>query len=192
MQSIEELKRDVEELRQKVRQDRIARGVPEEPPEDFVSVAMATILIERCKPLFQYVAKYSQLCSEGNQVLPTNFEIFDRYTGDLTLISHSICLLQTAFATGMSLAKRYMLESADYTDASEYVRRLGKALNLARTGFEMKLDHAAYDHTLSVELLGGIRKEAKEEYERLKSDEAFLNAEVQRYREHYESIKHLF
>ena len=192
MRSTVRLKSELEELKKQVRQNRIARGVPEEPPEDFVSVAMTKVLIEQCKPLFQYVAKYTQLCSEGNQVLPANVEIFDRYTEYLMLISHSKCLLQTAFATGMSLAKRYMLESADYTDASEYVRRLGQALNLARTGFEMKLDHAAYRHDVSVELLGGLRKEAKDEYDRLQADEAFIKAEVQRYMEHYESIKHLF
>lgn len=192
MQSIEQIRRDVEELRQLVRQDRLARGVPEEPPEDFVSVAMATILIERCKPLFQYVAKYTQLCSEGNQILPANVEIFDRYTEYLILISHSKCLLQTVFATGMSLSKRYMHEADEYSSASEYVRRLGQELNLARTGFEMKLDHAAYRHDVSVELLGGMRKEAKDEYNRLQADEAFFNAEVQRYMEHYDLIKHLF
>ncbi|MGG4467221.1 hypothetical protein ABER68_04180 [Paenibacillus alvei] len=191
MQSIEEIRRDVEELRQKIRQDRIARGVPEEAPEDFVSEAMTTVLIERCKPLFQYVAKYTQLCSQSNQVLHANVEIFDRYREYLTLIDNAKSD-QNTFAIGLSIAKRYMLESDDYTDASGYVRRLGQALNLARLGFEMKLDHAAYRHDVSVELLGGMYKEAKDEYDRLQADEAFLKAEVKRYMEHYESIKHLF
>lgn len=187
MQTIEQLKRDVEELRQKVCQDRIARGVPEEPPEDFVSEAMTSVLIERCKPLFQYVAKYTQLCSDGNRVLPANVEIFERYADYLTLIRNSKSR-QSFFAMGMNTAKNYMSEADQYSDASEYVRRLGMALSLAKLGFEMTIDQATYNHRISAEM----RKEAEAEYKRLKADEAFLIAEVHRYMQHYESIKHLF
>lgn len=191
MSDIKRMKADIREARERIRQDRIARGVPEEPWEDFVSEAMTTVLIERCKPLFQYVAKYTQLCSEGNQVLPINVEIFDRYTDYLTLINYAKSR-QNMFATGMALAKKYMLASDQYPSVSEYVRHLGQALSLAKLGFEITLDHATYNHRLSVEMLNEIRTETKVEYNRLQADEAFFNAEVQRYFKHYATVMHLF
>ncbi|MCM3032838.1 hypothetical protein [Niallia sp. MER 6] len=191
MRSTEQLKSELEELKKQVRQDRIARGVPEETPEYFVSEAMTTVLIERCKPLFQYVAKYTQLCSDSNQVLPASLEIFEKYANYLTLIRYSKSR-QNCFATGMSLAKRYIDKSDQYAGASEYVRRLGMALSIAKLGFEMTLDQATYNHRLTTEMLKEIRRESEVEYKQLQADDALFNAEAQRYMEHYESIKHLF
>lgn len=190
MSTRDELEKEINESYERMRQERMVRGLPENLPEAFVSIAMTTVLIERCKPIFQYVAKYTQLCSDSRQMIPVDISIFDRYSDYFSLLRFSKSRLNV-FATGIQLTKKYMSEADDISSVGEYVRRLGTALNLAKLGYEVPLYQSTYNHREDKEENAKLLAKAAEEYEHLTTDEAFFNAEVERYLAHYESIKRL-
>ena len=61
-----ELKAEVEYLIEQTRKDRLERGLPDKPPENFVPLAMAWTMYERCDPLFKFAIRYAQLCDQAN------------------------------------------------------------------------------------------------------------------------------
>src|SRR5690625_7116023 len=64
-----ELKQEVDYLIEQTRKDRLERGLPEKQPADFVSLAMAWTMYERCDPLFKFAIRYAQLCDQANEIL---------------------------------------------------------------------------------------------------------------------------
>jgi len=152
MADIEKMKLDMLEMRKHIDGD---------IPKDFVSDAMAFALMERCKPLFKYVTRYAKLCGESNQILPVNADVFNEYESYLALINRAVST-RKVFAKGLLTVKNRFKESESYP-ASQYAYSLGLAISLAKLGYDLPL-----------------RENAKE-YERLKTDEAYFNAEVERY-----------
>lgn len=152
MTDITKMKADIKEWRENGR----------EPKEYFVSEAMAAVLVERCKPLFRYVTRYARLCGDANEILHANIEAFSKYENYLALIRRSECH-RKMFAVGLTSAKNRMVEAQDYSSASRYAYSLGLALTLAKFGYEVNF------------------RGDSAEYERLKTDEAYFNAEVERY-----------
>jgi hypothetical protein len=187
MSDIEKMKKEIAEWKA----DRVARGLPPSPPEPFVPVALATVLVEQCTPLYEYLAKYTQLCNKADAILPANVEIFNRYADYLTLIS---CTGQPvdAFYAGMLIAKKQIEKAESYTTAGQYVRRLLQALGIAKFGYKIPLYQSAYNYKLGNHENNELRDKAHREYERLKADEAVLAAEVERYLAQYKTIKHLY
>lgn len=186
--------KEVEEMKQRIeayKADRVAKGLPPSPPDPFVPIALATVLNERCVPLFEYLAKYTKLCDDADAILPANIEIFERYEDYLTLIGHAGYPLD-AFAIGVLIAKRHIKNADRFETSREYVRQLLQALEIAKRGYNVPLYISAYDSRLLTSENTKLQEKTKREYERLKSDDAALVAEVERLLAHYETIKHLY
>jgi hypothetical protein len=186
---IVKMKKQLEDMRA----DRVARGLPPSPPDQFVPCEVGYLLMERHKHLFDYFVRYATLCNEANEKLPINAAKFDQCKSDLHLIRKTInggpgpgC-----FATGI-LAAIAVVKKADEKSTSEYLRCLYMALQLAKLGVDIPLSSVAYDFNLTSTENRKLYENVVASYERYKSDEALLNAELERLRAHYESIKHLY
>ena len=80
----------LEELRERVRQSRIERGLPPESPPQFLPVAHSLALINRCANVYKFLAKYAQLTLDAGQLVKIDVSPFDKYRDDLRLIGMSV------------------------------------------------------------------------------------------------------
>ncbi|MCJ7991115.1 hypothetical protein MUB15_20570 [Priestia sp. OVS21] len=90
MESIEAIKRTTEELTQQIIADRLARGLPEEPPPAFLPVSIAAILGGRLAPLRQVVVKYAKLVNDSGKLISIDVSKFDGYLSDLALMRQTV------------------------------------------------------------------------------------------------------
>ncbi|GMN97970.1 hypothetical protein [Parageobacillus thermoglucosidasius] len=196
-----DIKKADEEL-EKVRQERVARGLPPDPPEPFVPVAHAILLCERVEPVFRFLVKYAKLTMDSNQLIPFDVSQFDKYQRDLILLRHSKGFITGFWGAGLiqciDLIKRVTeainkgeIEAFDPLLVAkfiyEWIEIMGRKVPVIDTSSELKLsldiDYKAEDRE---------REETRAELERLRTDEAAFAAEVEEYWRYYESIKHLF
>jgi hypothetical protein len=187
MSDIEKMKKQIEEMKA----DRVARGLPPSPPEAFVPPEIGFILLERCKPLFDILAKYTKLCGDAQAILPIDTSKFDPYIDDLILLGETIGNGGMAFSVGLKGAINTIKKPGD-NSPDKYVRVLLKCLQLAGLEVKQVLSTFAYDYKLDSAEQGRHMKEVNANYELYKSDEALLKVELKRLKEHYESIKHLY
>jgi hypothetical protein len=187
MSDIEKMKKEIEEMRA----DRVAKGLPPSPPEEFVPAEIGFILLERCKPVFDVLVKYAKLCGDAQAILPIDASKFDPYMDDLVLLGETIGNGGMAFSVGLKGAINTIKKPGDKTP-DKYVRVLLKCLQLAGLEVKQELSTFAYDYKLDSSEQGRRLKEVNANYELYKSDEALLNVELKRLMEHYESIKHLY
>jgi hypothetical protein len=187
MNDIEKMKKQIEEMKAA----RVARGLPPSPPEAFVPPEIGFILLERCKPLFDILAKYTKLCDNAQAMLPIDTSKFDTYMDDLTLLGETTTNGGTAFSVGLKGAINTIKKHGDATP-DKYVRLLLKCLQLAGLNVKQELSTFAYDYRLDSREQGRLIKEVNANYEQYKSDEALLNVELKKLMGHYESIKHLY
>ncbi|ALC81543.1 hypothetical protein [Bacillus gobiensis] len=132
--------------------------------------------------MYEYVAKYTALCNEADAVLPANTEIFAKYNDYLSLIWNAEQQINS-FAVGMTIASQTIEKADSESDPGRYVRRLLQALQIARLGYRVTLSTAAYDYKRSNGENYEQLKEIKREYDRLKADDAYLIAEINKYKE---------
>lgn len=194
--SIEELKADNERLSAMIKADREARGVPPEPPADFVSLAMAWTLYERCKPLHEFAIKYAQLCDKADEVLPLSDEqiqwaqSFREYTELITKEERrtGINVLGGCLSGLISMMEKH----TEYESVYELLKSMYIDLDFLKGEWHPPfLSDYAYIWNASKEENDEFRRETYAEVERLK-DEEYFEAEYKRLRGHYESIKHLY
>ncbi|MBY0144253.1 hypothetical protein [Neobacillus niacini] len=179
MDDIEKMKKEIAAMKA----DRIARGLPADPPAEFVPVEVGYLLFERCKPLFDFLVKYAKLCGDSQRIPPIDDSKLEPYVADLELIGETIGGNYNAFSVGMRNAMR-LVKSADQNAPEKFIRSLLLSLKLASIDAKKSLNEVAYGH-------GGYA-DVKAKYEAYKSDEALFDAELSRLKEHYESIKHLY
>ncbi|MEH7119081.1 hypothetical protein V7128_16945 [Neobacillus vireti] len=187
MSDILKMKKEIEEWKA----ERVAKGLPASPPKEFVPPEVGYILFERCKPLFDVLVKYAKLCGDAQAVLPIDDSKFAQYESDLALIGESIGGGGMAFSTGLKGAINTIKKHGDYTP-DKYVRLLLQCLQIAGLEVKKGLDEFAYDYKLESSDREYYMKKVYANYEQYKSDEALFNAELERLKEHYKSIKHLY
>lgn len=184
---------DTERLKKEILEDRLSRGLPPEPPEDFVNPAMSAILIERCEPLFTVIAKYAKLVNDAGEFIPIDLTKFDKYLLDLHLIrmTKGKGVNLSSFSFGIRNAIGHIKKSLENEDKDpgDLTKHLFLALKIAQFGRNKGVSDA-YDVLLDIRYDEQI-KPHQEEYDRLKSDVEFFESEYDRYKKHYESIKHL-
>ncbi|MEM5008507.1 hypothetical protein ABEP42_27150 [Priestia megaterium] len=198
MESIEKIKRDTEELTQQIIADRLARGLPEEPPPDFLPVSIAAVLGERLSPLRQVIVKYAKLVSDSGKLITIDVSKFDGYLDDLQLMRYTVegGVGVGAFAIGLSTCLR---EIKEISEALSNGKEQGKTPQDAtkRLYLSLKLCEDVPSYADAYDCLLDIRFEeqiadARNQYEEYLADEALFQADLAKYREHYESIKHLY
>lgn len=206
--TIEELKRDLEQLKkqvEKTRQERVARGLPPDPPKPFVPLAMGWTLFNKCKPLLKYATNYAKLCRDSKSIveIPSNQKEWIRSFGDYALLLSEVntdkvssLYAKTASGAVYSVYNR-LLKTNEYETVNQLVRDL--TMSLQFTTIESNPTHrreiTSSDYASFWEL--GNEKEEElfsefmEEVERLK-DKNYFNQKLTELLAYYESIKHLY
>lgn len=194
--TIEEMKADIKRMAAEIKADREARGVPPEPPEDFVSVAMAWTLYEKCQPLHEFAIKYAQLCDKANEVLPLSDEqiqwaqSFRPYTELIGKVKDStgIKVLGGCLDGLISNIKKH----AEYESAFELVRSMFILLDFLKGDYHPpRLDQYVWKWNADKEENDKYSAEIYAEYERLK-DEEYFEVEYKRLCDRFDSIRHLY
>lgn len=200
--TIEKIKSDIERLEQELeehRKERIAKGLPPDPPKPFVPIAHAILLCERVEPLRRYIIKYAKLTHDSNQLIPADVSQFKKYERYLTLISVSKGFETSIWGAGV---RRCLKTIAEVTEAiktgnTETLNPFSVARTLY-TSLQLTTDlqiNEKITTRFSVRSDKAEEKEWKEtlaELERLRADEVAFDEEIENYWKHYESIKHLF
>jgi hypothetical protein len=182
-----EMDNEIDELLEELRRERVARGLPADPPAPFVPMPVTCVLMERVMPLRDIVIKYALLVNNAKKVLPLDAEgLRKRYAKDLALLSQSVGLF-SGMTGGLLLQTIDEIEraqkDADVESAAEVAEELARIIyiNLELTQSipslsDMNIEESAED---------------KAEYDRLKADEALIHAELDKYSAEYEAVRHL-
>src|SRR5690625_3512771 len=75
--TIEQIRQDIRKLDEQIeiqRAERVAEGLPPDPPAPFVELPMAWALYKRCKPLIQYAVQYASVCDKTNEIIEISDE----------------------------------------------------------------------------------------------------------------------
>jgi hypothetical protein len=195
----EELKR-LEQEHEEYRRERVAKGLPPDPPEPFVPVAHAILLCERVEPVFRFLIKYAKLTLDSGRLIPFDVSPFEKYQRDLILLRHSKGFITRFWGAGLlqciDLIKR-ITEAVNKGETEAFdpfivARNIYAWLQLM--GEKVPVIDASSESVLSLDYKAeeNERAETRAELERLRADEAAFAAEVEEYWRHYESIKHLF
>lgn len=194
--TLDELKADIERLDKQIKADRKARGLPPDPPEDFVPIAMAWTLYERCEPLHKFAIKYAQLCDQADEILSLSDEqiewarSFRKYTDLITKVKGSIGIRVLGGSLG-GLIKAIESHN-EYESVIELLRPMFTNLEFLRGEYcPPRLHQYVYLFDASKEENDRFSEEVYAEYERLQ-DEEYFEAEFKKLTEHYDSIKHLY
>lgn len=192
----EELRAEIAKLDEQIKADRKARGVPPEPPEDFVPIAMAWTLYERCEPLHKFAIKYAQLCDQADEILPLSDEqiewakSFRKYTDLITKVKGSVGI--KALGGSLDGLIKAIESRNEYESVIELIRSMFIDLEFLRGEYyPPSLHQYVYLFDVSRKENERFSEEVYTEYERLQ-DEEYFEAEFQKLSEHYESIKHLY
>lgn len=182
----ERLDKEIEELRARNeahRKERIAKGLPPERPEHFVDREISKVLADRVEHIFDYFKKYSALIVRTQTLQPTEYKaIQQKYNEYLLLLSEAIdledrmsgrCLVDL-----LETLKRIDANEISYEKASREIYCTFKVLELRNRSINQFSENPLPDID-------------EERLEKLRSDESFLQSEVDRYLKHYEEIKHL-
>jgi hypothetical protein len=97
----------------------------------------------------------------------------------------------SSFYIGMTYATS-LTEEVNESWTNSFIRNLYKALQLTKFGLDIQLSDVTYNYRLDSVENRKIYEKTKASYDSYKSDETLFNAELERLRTHYESIKHLY
>lgn len=192
--------KDTEELTERRRKGRIERGLPPEPPEDFLPLSIASVLAEGIPDFIPAIVKYAKFVNDSGRLVAVDTSKFEAHFEDLKLISYTKCWDPNpgAYAAFNLNALRLIKTISDtISNGEEYTEKTPEGVVRHLYG-DVKILQLigrprytqAYRVTLDIPYREQIA-EAKAEYELYKSDEALFNVELEKYRQHYESIKHL-
>lgn len=193
----DELRKEIEKLDEQIKADRKARGVPPEPPKDFVPLAMAWTMFERCAPMHEFVIKYTQLCDKANEILLITDEqvewvmSFRKYTDLITKTIDSNFHIK-AWGNSLDGLISVIEKHKEFESVDQLLRTLFINLDFLKGEYyPPSLHQCVFLHDLSKEENERYRKETYAEVERLE-DEEYFEKEYQKLADHYESIKHLY
>ncbi|MFL1665309.1 hypothetical protein [Bacillus cereus] len=165
------------------RETRIEKGLLPDRPAHFVYRELSKVLSGKVEHLFDYVKGYSALLVRTQALQPTEYKTIQQKYGDyLLLLSESID--QEHNVTGdclqklLQTLKRIEINEISYEKASREIYYTFKALELRDIGLNQFSENP-------------LPEIDEERLEKLRSDESFLQSEVERYLKHYEEIKHL-
>lgn len=193
--SIEKMKADIEMLRtrlEEVKRDRVARGLPADTPDDFLPVPLSGVLAERLTDTAAFIAKYAKLVLDGRQLLAVNVERLQeaKELADLLRRSKGRFLSIYGMAIHSAIVKIEKVSEAvangqGFPESPKFVaERLYVYLNFGE-GRKSNFYNDVYDQPED-------KKQIYEECKRLEGDEAYLQAELDKYRKYYATIKHLY
>jgi hypothetical protein len=174
---------ELDEWYEQMRQERVAKGLPPDPPEAFVPMPLTCVLLERIWPLREIVIKYALLVHQSKKVLPIDAgELRRKYEKDLLLLGQSVGMISGMTGTLLRQAIDE-IEIAQQESSAEVAEGLAKSL------------YVKLEISVSVPSLGDLNIEEsvedRAEYKRLKSDEALIQSELDKYFAEYESIRYL-
>lgn len=186
----DDLRKSLEEIKERTRQARMERGQLPEPPKDFVSVPLSIALAERLKPFKGIAAKYAGIIAEG-RLIQVDMSKFEGFRKDIALLDMSVGFHCGMVGAGCRIVLSMMetINSAIEAGATEpdtdMIRRLHFALSLIRKSpsddaYDYKSDISAPEQNRIVHA----------EVERLKADPITFEAELAAAWAHYETIKH--
>lgn len=192
--TIEELKERLADLTERNRQERIERGLPPESPEDFVEIPISIILAEQIQPLFPIITKYASIIAAGS-FIKFDTSMLERFQEPLELLRMSKgrdCSTMGSSARAsisiMDEVNEAVVDEMVHTiDSDDVMRRLHGLLRLFKMSDPWD---DAYDCLLDAVFDKQVAP-IKAEYERLKSDDVYYQAELSKVRQEFESIKHL-
>lgn len=165
------------------RQARVEKGLPPERPDHFVDREVSKVLVDKVEHLFDHFKKYRALIVRIQALQPTEYKTIQQKYGDYILLC-SEAIDQAHNVTGRSLRdllrtmKRIDADEISYEKASREIYYTFKLLDLRSVGVNQFTEEP-------------LPEIDEERLEKLRSDESFLQSEVDRYLKHYEEIKHL-
>jgi hypothetical protein len=174
---------ELDEWHERWRQERVDKGLPPDPPEPFVPMPVTCVLLERIWPLRDIVIKYALLVHQAKKVLPLDAgELRRKYEKDLLLLGQSVGWI-SGLTGSLLLQSIDAIEKAQHELSAEIAEELAKSLyvNLELSTSKPSLGDLNIDESV----------EDRAEYKRLKSDEALIQSELDKYFAEYESIRHL-
>lgn len=206
--TIKEMRENIESLREEVRAERVAQGLPPEPPADFVPLAMGWTLFKKCEPLLKFAKEYAIVCRDSNTVI----EISEESMEEIRSFSNYVELLQrvndegqsiysSLVGSGISGLYNVLVKHREYESVYLLTKHIAMYLQFtciesnSQYNREIALHEYADFHELGRKH-GREKEEAAynqvlDEVERLK-DSDYFETELKKLIDHYESIKHLY
>ncbi|MDL5039504.1 hypothetical protein [Heyndrickxia coagulans] len=186
MDSIELLLRKINTYRAELQRDRVARGLPPDPPAPFLPIPFSAVLAEQLAPVAPVLAKYAQLVQQAGEVLPIDTGKLQPYAEMAELLRKSKGTLLRAYGLVIGIAIHSVKKAArGEVSANSLPRRLYHCLRFTKDF------RATNDFYNVLEPDKVAEKRMREEYRRLKSDSILFKAELKKYRDYYDSIKNL-
>ncbi|MDO3681697.1 hypothetical protein [Paenibacillus ehimensis] len=184
--TLEMIRADITDLKERLRELRIEQGKPPEAPPNFVPVPLSIVLAERVRSFIPIAIKYASLLA-GGTLHRVDTSKFEHYRRDAELLCRSTGLWCSLVGGGVYAIIRVMDDVNAIIDAGEeenahipgLLRRFHFALELAR-------------HDVQHDMWDGYESEAsltRAEVERLKNDPAAFQAAYDEALAHYEAIK---
>ena len=173
--NMEELRSSLAELSEQVRAERLERGLPAEPPPDFVGIPLSIALIRRLEPFQRIAVKYLAILAEGtiHRVDTNKLVQYREYAEVLSKSIGTFC----GFIGGSTLALFTLMdEVTEEEDIDRAVHRGGIFAGWTRRDTESDIYEDQTDRA---------------EIDRLCSDEEAFQAAYVAARAQYDEIKHL-
>lgn len=180
-QSIREIEKQIEESRA----ERVAKGLPPDPPPRFVPLPMAWAILRRLDPLIQFATKYAAICDGANEVIAISDEQLawiKTHETDVRLVNNAredLLLL----AIGVDGIYSVLTAHSEFETAGELLRKLVRYITNARPT-PGQIDAIVYDHNATAEENRKAFRKVSAEIERLK-DEDYFNGEYRKVVEQY-------
>ncbi|MFA4137029.1 MULTISPECIES: hypothetical protein [unclassified Brevibacillus] len=171
---MDDLSARLEQLRERTRNARRERGLPDDPPEPFIDLPLSYVLLDELEKFYKITAQYAAVLVSGGMV-PVDTSKFDQYAEIAGLLrgSKSPSLSSIGYSTLHIITTMEQLNMGNCDDLSLAIRVLNLRLrSYHRKNFEDE----------------SCRDSAK----RFKDDRVALDHALKEAREHYETIKHLY
>jgi hypothetical protein len=182
----DKLDKEIEDMRAKIeafKQERIARGLPPKRPDRFVDREISKVLADKMEHLFSYAKGYGALLVRTKTLQPTEYDTIHRKYNDYTLLlTESIDLKYKWKGAGL----RILLRTLKLIDRGEISYE-----KASRKFYDIFLTLKISDMELNQIVENPLPDIDEERLAQLRSDESFLQSEVERYLKYYEEIKHL-
>lgn len=178
-----------------VRAERVAKGLPPDPPPRFVPLPMAWTLFQRLEPLIQYAVKYASLCDKTNEII----DISDEQMAWIKSHEMDVIFINNArqdlglIAIGIEGIYSKLTRYNENETAGELLRDLVRYITFTRPshGDIHRIDDIIYDHNATAEENQQAYRKVNAEIERLR-DEEYFKEEYRKLIDHYNSVKHLY
>jgi len=188
---LDKMRVDIEDLKERIRQHRIERGLPLEPPEKFVPVPLSIILAERVQPFISIAVKYASILADGT-LYRVDTSKLDHYRRDAELLSMSKGLWCSLVGGGVRGAIRIMEQVNGILDAGEeenaHIPDLLRNIHFALAWSRQDIENDLWDTRCDLHPNEQERNN-QSEIDRLKNDPGTFQAEYDAAMAQYKAIK---